>query len=427
MLFFVQILPYVLCANVAAASAITKLAIQAKAFKDESVETGQILNVVLQVLRAGSDAPKSLSSSPSSPLPSFSSLSSSPIALLPPMPLAMDTAKEAAAVSVDRAIEVLAALVGMTSIKEEIVHGSGRVGGLLSALLDADIDYQKTAAFGLAHILASLTVSNYELRAKVLADKGITPEQYEVLQNMQKIKPKDGEDEKALAAEGCADGESREEDTVELCRGRIQALLTHKSTIPVLARLITLGSPQTKEAAARAMRQLAVDEGARGLMVQQGALKACVGIARDETCQGITRREAAHAIAKTLVTLNPHLLSEHVRLGAIHPLIFLCRESDASNLQQFEALLALTNIVSCGEPEQDCFCADKGVQATHYLMFSTHIMVRRAACEVFCNLPLHEQVLKVSFFENYSTRRLKEIYFSHYAHMPTNKQKSFRY
>lgn len=37
----------------------------------------------------------------------------------------------------------------------------------------------------------------------------------------------------------------------------------------------------------------------------------------------------------------------------------LCRETDAGNLQQFEALLALTNLLSCGEGEQNKFDAEK--------------------------------------------------------------------
>lgn len=35
------------------------------------------------------------------------------------------------------------------------------------------------------------------------------------------------------------------------------------------------------------------------------------------------------------------------------------RESDATNLQQFEGLLALTNVLSCGEREQDKLVAEK--------------------------------------------------------------------
>ena len=37
------------------------------------------------------------------------------------------------------------------------------------------------------------------------------------------------------------------------------------------------------------------------------------------------RRDAAHAVAKTLVSINPHSLTEHLRLGAMLPLIALCR------------------------------------------------------------------------------------------------------
>lgn len=35
------------------------------------------------------------------------------------------------------------------------------------------------------------------------------------------------------------------------------------------------------------------------------------------------------------------------------------RDVDSTNLMQFEALLALTNLTSCGDPEQDRFIAEK--------------------------------------------------------------------
>ena len=162
-----------------------------------------------------------------------------------------------------------------------------------------------------------------------------------------------------------------------------------------------------------------------------------------------------HAVAKTLVTVNPHSLSEHLRLGSITPLLALCRcnklylypmqyfvtsvysvtpyyfhqipalglfalslfislslslylslslspsvclslslslfithtislslflslffsffhssyllwstvlrfrDVDASNLQQFESCLALTNLMSCGPAEQEKLASDK--------------------------------------------------------------------
>jgi hypothetical protein len=103
--------------------------------------------------------------------------------------------------------------------------------------------------------------------------------------------------------------------------------------------------------------------------------------------------EAAHAVAKTLITTNPSLLSEHVRLSTILPLVIACKDVDSKNLLQFEALLALTNILSCGEIEQNRLSKENGISAIHYLMFSNHNMVRRAATEALCNLASHEEVL----------------------------------
>jgi hypothetical protein len=43
------------------------------------------------------------------------------------------------------------------------------------------------ASYGLAFILASLTLSNDELRKEALAEKDISPEQYEQLAKIQKM------------------------------------------------------------------------------------------------------------------------------------------------------------------------------------------------------------------------------------------------
>ena len=86
-------------------------------------------------------------------------------------------------------------------------------------------------------------------------------------------------------------------------------------------------------------------------------------------------------------------MSAHQRLGVIHPLLDLCRDVDSTNLQQFEALLSLTNILTAGQAEVGRFIKEKGHHAVHYLVFSDHLMVRRAACEVFCNISFEEEVL----------------------------------
>ena len=108
-----------------------------------------------------------------------------------------------------------------------------------------------------------------------------------------------------------------------------------------------------------------------------------------------SRLIAAHVVAKVLVTLNPNLLPPHLRLEAMRPLVLLCKESSASYLMQFEALLALTNILSVGTEEQDHFVHDKGIDSTYYLMFSDNIMIRRAAVEALCNMAGNKDFLQL--------------------------------
>ena len=59
---------------------------------------------------------------------------------------------------------------------------NGRVAASVEHLLAIEFEASSTAAYGVAHILAALTVTNAELRRHALADKGITPEQFDQLQ-----------------------------------------------------------------------------------------------------------------------------------------------------------------------------------------------------------------------------------------------------
>jgi len=382
-----------------AASTLTKLSIKAKALSNNSPEIAQILNAVLVSIKSSNtiQGSKTISQGGSS-LVSFSSLdnignesiagkksSSSNTDKL--MELGLANAKDGSEyTTLERAIEVVAAIVGKSFVKEEIVHGSSRVVSIVPTLLtiESRIDMRSTAAFGLAYILAALTVTNKELRDKALQEKELTNETYDQLMKMQNLHSKDSTEEKS--------GIDSDSDTVDLCRRRIQKLANHK-VVPVLVSLLTNGSAKTKETAARALRQICVDESSRGLMMQQGGLKACCDATNDELNMKSIRLEAGHAIAKTLVTTNPTILSEHVRLGTIRPLLFIAKDIDSSNLIQFESLLAITNIVSCGLSEQEKFVNEKGITHVHYLMFSDHVMVRRAATEVFCNMSANDDFL----------------------------------
>ncbi|CAM9509876.1 unnamed protein product [Choristocarpus tenellus] len=66
----------------------------------------------------------------------------------------------------------------------------------------------------------------------------------------------------------------------------------------------------------------------------------------------------------------------------------MCKEFESTNLQQFEALMSLTNLGSLDEVKNR-IVAEKGISTFHYLQCSDHTMVRRAATEALLNLFPH--------------------------------------
>lgn len=54
-----------------------------------------------------------------------------------------------------------------------------------------NLDARSTAAYGVVYILCALTVTNKELRAIALAEKDISPEQFDQMAELQRIKTKD--------------------------------------------------------------------------------------------------------------------------------------------------------------------------------------------------------------------------------------------
>lgn len=139
-----------------AAAALTKFSIKAKALTYESPENGAILNSIQSTLKNS-----------------------------------LDGSNRVLAISVERCVETLAALSGKTYIKEEIMYGSNRSKAIIADLIKINLPEDSVANYGLSHVFASLTVTNRELKALALADKEMTLEQYEKLQELQRIKGKD--------------------------------------------------------------------------------------------------------------------------------------------------------------------------------------------------------------------------------------------
>jgi hypothetical protein len=72
----------------------------------------------------------------------------------------------------------------------------------------------------------------------------------------------------------------------------------------------------------------------------------------------------------------------------------LIGDPDASDLQCFEGLLAVTNIAASGDDAKEKIISEKGISVLNYAMFSDHSMVRRAGTEAMCNLVPHPAMVK---------------------------------
>jgi hypothetical protein len=148
-----------------------------------------------------------------------------------------------------------------------------------------------------------------------------------------------------------------------------------------------------------ALNRIANVQSVRGTMIQQGVLSALIKLERNEVNPSDIRkkiiRSVRHCMAKLLVTINPGLLTSAQSMGSIKPLIQLVREIDSSDLQKFEALLSLTNLVSMGDNTKNKVAAEKGISSLKYAMFSDHPLVKKAATECLCNMVGNEDFMKM--------------------------------
>jgi protein unc-45 len=289
-----------------------------------------------------------------------------------------------AATSVERGIEVIGYLSSKTQVKEELAHGFKSHIGAKQSTLERLVELSNAAnagesisAYALATTFSLIAVSNETLRREAFAGKEITMEQYDELQAIGKT-------------------EEEKEAMHKAVEERIRRLAL--VNVPrAMIKLMDGASEATLERLAIGMNRMATEPSVRGLLIQQGVLSSCIKVEDVENAsQAKTNslREARNCIARLLVTTNPSVLTTSQRIGAIKPLIYLIRDSAASNLQHFEALLAVTNLAASGNDAKEKIVSEKGISTLSYAMFSDHEMIRRAATEAMCNLVPHPAMVK---------------------------------
>ncbi|KAG2062226.1 hypothetical protein BDR06DRAFT_868897 [Suillus hirtellus] len=136
------------------------------------------------------------------------------------------------------------------------------------------------------------------------------------------------------------------------------------------------------------------DKDNRGKVLQSGGARSLSRVIQSSTSSSTpidtSLLPAIQALAKLTITSSPLQVfgpGDGAMLDAIRPLSQLLLHPSSNLLQQFEALMALTNLAS-----QSTGCADRIYSTPHLLnkvellMLEEHTLIRRAATELICNL-----------------------------------------
>lgn len=177
-------------------------------------------------------------------------------------------------------------------------------------------------------------------------------------------------------------------------------LLIDAGVLPALSALAQSASIGVRRATGSAYLGLVTEQANRGKVVQGGGIKALLHIAQratydrpPSTPDDLTPQDllCLQALAKLTITHPPNLLFGNSPRSAIGPLSTLLSHKDANTLQQFEALMALTNIAGV---DVEGVIKPLGARRIEELMLEEHKMVRRAAVELLCNLVGSEEIWK---------------------------------
>merc|ERR1719203_1003908 len=106
----------------------------------------------------------------------------------------------------------------------------------------------------------------------------------------------------------------------------------------------------------------------------------------------MARDAARGALAQILISTNPTLLQYSEQLDSVRPLVQQLEHRH--ELQQFEAAMGLTNLLTVSEELRTRAVQGDAWRACRELLFSENEMVQRAGIEAMCNLTLAPEIIK---------------------------------
>lgn len=303
----------------------------------------------------------------------------------------------------ERAIEALSYLITQTEVKEAFVKRPNAVKSVFavefpsSSSTTPHVGYRSNVYYGIGYILHHTLTSESALKKKQMEGMEMTAEQYEELQ-------------KALKQKSVLD----DSDSPDKVHARVQKLAASRDVLTTLVHLLKFATTRSENvlemAVLSALNASEVPQ-VRGSLVQCGVFQSLIPlslhskpkaggsdakssnpkVAAQQHGTAISNA-AGQAIARILISTNPNLIPSSSLLSSVRPLLQLCKGE--TQLLQFEALMALTNVASVSDETKSRIVAEpQGLSTLQYLQFSEHELVRRAATEAICNLLPNDEVI----------------------------------
>ncbi|KAL0968421.1 hypothetical protein UPYG_G00266650 [Umbra pygmaea] len=262
------------------------------------------------------------------------------------------------------AIEGLAYLTFDADVKEDLVEDKNA----LQAMFELAKSEDKTVLFAVGSTLVNCT-NSYDVEKP-------DPQMVELAKYAKQHVP-----------------EEHPKDAPSFVQKRLTKLL-EAGVVSALVCMVKQESPalteSCRECIARVFLALVEKQEDRGTVVAHGGGKALLPLVSDSTDVGKTK--AAQALAKITITSNPEIAFPGERIyEVVRPLVSLL-SLDCSLLQNFEALMALTNLAGISERLRQKIIKEKAVPKVEGYMFEEHDLVRAAATECMCNLVLSSEV-----------------------------------
>ncbi|XP_072904585.1 protein unc-45 homolog B [Hemitrygon akajei] len=262
------------------------------------------------------------------------------------------------------AIEGMAYLTLDADVKDDFVQDEPA----MQAMFDLSKSTDKTILYAVGSVLVNCT-NSYDVKEKI-------PELVELAKLSKQHVPED-----------------HPKDKKDFVIQRVKRLI-NAGVVSTLAVMLKADSEiltdQTKELMARVFLALVEDVRDRGKVVAQGGGKSLLPLALHGTDDG--KIKASHALAKITASSDPEIAFPGERIyEVVRPLVSLLN-TDRDGLQNYEALLGLTNLAAKSEKLRQKIIKEKALPEIECYMYEEHDQIRRAAAECMCNMAICKDV-----------------------------------